>query len=222
VATTALPRPAESEPTGLGGIQLGVALVLAVWFLLVTSLGLRGAFVAAPGTPPFALALALAVAAPLLCFFAWLRLSRSFREFVLTLDLRLIAGMQAWRWAGLGFLSLYAHNVLPAVFALPAGLGDMAIGVTAPWIILALVRRADFAASAAFIRWNVLGILDLVVALGIGTTSAALSTGATGEISTAPMATLPLLLIPAFLVPLFLMLHTAALLQSRQIIRGRV
>jgi hypothetical protein len=35
------------------------------------------------------------------------------------------------------------------------------------------------------------------------------------------MATLPLLLIPAFLVPLFLMLHTAALMQSRQIIRRR-
>jgi hypothetical protein len=30
------------------------------------------------------------------------------------------------------------------------------------------------------------------------------------------MATLPLLLIPAFLVPFFLMLHTAALMQSRQ------
>jgi hypothetical protein len=97
----------------------------------------------------------------------------------------------------------------------------MAIGFTAPWIILALVRRPDFATSAAFIRWNLLGILDLVVALTIGTLTAALSTGAAGEISTAPMATLPLLLIPAFLVPLFLMLHTTALMQSRQIIRGR-
>jgi hypothetical protein len=51
---------------------------------------------------------------------------------VLSLDIRLIVGMQAWRWAGLDFLSLYVHKVLPAVFALPAGLGDMAIGVTAP------------------------------------------------------------------------------------------
>ena len=129
--------------------------------------------------------------------------------------------MQAWRWAGLGFLYLYAHNVLPAVFALPAGLGDMAIGVTAPWIILALVRQPGFATSSAFIRWNLFGILDLVVALSIGALSALLATGAPGEISTAPMATLPLLLIPAFLVPLFLMLHTAALLQSRQLIRHR-
>ena len=219
MATTVLPHPTESQPAGLGGVRLSVTLGLTVWFLLVVSLGAIGAFVAPPGTPPFPIA--IGVGAPLLLFFAWLRLSRSFREFVLALDLRFIAGIQAWRWAGLGFLSLYAYGVLPAVFALPAGLGDMAIGFTAPWIILALVRRPEFAASAAFIRWNVLGILDLVVAVTIGTVSAILASGAPGEINTSPMATLPLLLIPAFLVPLFLMLHTAALMQSRQIGRGR-
>jgi len=83
------------------------------------------------------------------------------------------------------------------------------------------VRQPGFAASPAFVRWNLLGILDLVVALTIGTLSATLATGVPGEISTAPMATLPLLLIPAFLVPLFLMLHTAALMQSRKLIRSR-
>jgi hypothetical protein len=219
VNTIVLPQPAEAQSSERGGIRLAVAITLAVWLLLVVSLGVAGAFVRPPGAPP--LPIAIGVAAPLGLFFAWMRLSQSFREFVLSLDLRLIAGMQAWRWAGLGFLSLYAQKVLPAVFALPAGLGDMAIGVTAPWIILALVRQPGFAARGTFIRWNVLGILDLVVAISIGTVSAILATGAPGEISTAPMATLPLLLIPAFLVPLFLMLHTAALMQSRQLIRSR-
>lgn len=219
MSTTVLSHPAELQPAGLSGVRLSVTLVLTIWFLLVISLGAVGAFVGHPGTPPFAVAIGVGV--PLLLFFAWLRLSQSFREFILSLDLRLIAGMQAWRWAGLGFLSLYAHKVLPAMFALPAGFGDMAIGITAPWMILALVRQPGFAASATFIRWNVLGILDLIVALALGTLSAALSTGAPGEISAAPMATLPLLLIPAFLVPLFLMLHTAALMQSRKIIRSR-
>src|SRR6202795_4489623 len=214
-----LPQPAESQPSGRGSIRLAVAIALAVWLLLVVSLGAAGAFVGPPGTPP--LPIAIGVAAPLLLFFAALRLSNSFRDFVLTLDLRLIAAMQAWRWAGLGFLDLYAYKVLPAVFALPAGLGDMAIGVTAPWIMLALVRQPNFATRSTFIRWNVLGILDLLIAVSIGAVSAFFTTGAPGEISTAPMATLPLLLIPAFLVPLFLMLHTAALMQSRQLIRSR-
>jgi hypothetical protein len=219
MSATVLPRPAESQPAGGSGIPLSLTLVLALWFVLVVSLGAFGAFVGPPGTPP--VAIAIGVGAPLLLFFAWLWLSRSFRDFVLSLDLRLIAGIQAWRWAGLGFLSLYAQHVLPAMFALPAGLGDMAVGFAAPWMILALVRRPDFAASPAFIRWNVLGILDLVVAVSLGTLSATLTTGTPGEISTAPMATLPLLLIPAFLVPLFLMLHTAALMQSRLIIRNQ-
>lgn len=217
--TFVLPHRAQPQSAGLSGITLRVALVLIGWLLLVVSLGAAGVFVARPGTPP--VAIAIGVVAPLVAFFAWLRLSPAFREFVLSLDLRLIAGFQAWRWAGLGFLSLYAHNILPGIFALPAGLGDMAVGFAAPWMILALVRRPDFAASAAFRRWNVLGIIDLVVAITLGTLSATLSTGAPGEISTAPMATLPLLLIPAFLVPLFLMLHTAALMQSRTIIGSR-
>ena len=214
-----LPTPADSESGRRGSIRLAVAIALPVWLLLVVSAGAAGAFVGPPGTPP--LPLAIGFAAPLVLFFGWLRLSPSFREFVLSLDLRLIAAMQAWRWAGLGFLSLYAHKVLPAVFALPAGLGDMAIGVTAPWIILALIRQPGFAASGTFIRWNVLGILDLLIAVSIGTVSAFFATGAPGEISTAPMVTLPLLLIPAFMVPLFIMLHAAALMQSRQLIRSR-
>jgi len=214
-----LPTPAESQSDGRGSIRLVVAIALTVWLLLVISAGAAGVFVGPPGTPP--LAIAFGFAAPLLLFFGWLRLSPSFREFVLSLDLRLIAGMQAWRWAGLDFLSLYAHNVLPAGFALPAGLGDMAIGVSAPWIILRLIRQPGFAARGTFIRWNVLGILDLLVAVSIGTVMAFVATGAPGEISTAPMATLPLLLIPAFMVPLFLMLHATALMQSRQLIRSR-
>jgi hypothetical protein len=215
MSTTVLPSPADS--TRFGRIRLGVFLALAIWFALVVALGASGAFVGPPRTPP--VAIAIGIGAPLLLFFAWLRLSQSFRDFVLSLDLRLIAGMQAWRFAGLGFLSLYAHNVLPAMFAFPAGLGDMAVALAAPWIVLGLVRRPDFAASRAFTRWNVLGILDLVVAISLGTLGATIDTGAPGEVSTAPMATLPLLLIPAFLVPLFLMLHASALMQSRQMRR---
>jgi hypothetical protein len=217
MAAIVLPQSAESPPRRRAGTRLAVAITLACWLLLVLTLGAVGAFVGPPGTPP--LPIAIGVSAPLVLFFVWLRLAPSFREFVLSLDLRFIAAMQAWRWAGLGFLDLYAYKVLPAVFALPAGLGDMAIGITAPWIILGLVRQPDFAARGAFIRWNVFGILDLLIAISIGTVSTLFATGAPGEISTAPMATLPLLVIPAFLVPFFLMLHVTALMQSRRLIR---
>jgi hypothetical protein len=213
-----LPRAAESGPSGHRSVLWAVAITLAVWFLLVVSLGASGAFVGPPGKPP--LPMAIGVATPLLLFFAWMRSSRAFRDFVLSLDLRLNIAMQAWRWAGLGFIDLYAYKVLPAVFALPAGLGDIAIGMTAPWVILALARRPNFAASPAFVRWNLLGILDLVVAISIGALGAFLATDAPGEINTTPLTALPLLLIPAYFVPIFVMLHIAALLQSRQLKRN--
>ena len=220
MTATVLPHSGEYDPSGHRGVQWAVSITLAVWFLLIVSLGAAGAFIGPPGKPP--LPMAIGFTAPLLLFLAWLRASRTFREFVLSMDLRLNIAMQAWRWAGMGFIDLYAYKVLPAVFALPAGLGDMAIGITAPWVILALTRRTDFAASPAFVRWNLLGILDLVVAISIGTLGAFLATGARGEINTTPMTALPLLLIPAYFVPLFLMLHIAALLQSQRLKRNIV
>jgi hypothetical protein len=217
MTTTILPRPAAPEVGSLSGIRLGVTVALAVWFLLVVSLGAAGKFVTSSGPP---LPIAIGFGVPLLVFFGLLWRSRTFRDFVLVIDLRFAAGIQAWRFAGFGFLSLLAYHVLPAIFALPAGLGDMAIGFAAPWIIVNLARDPGFAASRAFVRWNVLGILDLVVAVSIGTLSFTFASGAPGAATTAPMAELPLLLIPVFMVPVFLMLHTTALLQSRRLARG--
>jgi len=212
MSTSVLPPPTHS--TGFSSIRSTVILVIAIWLVLVVSLGVAGAFLGRPGEPP--IGMAIGFTAPLLLFFAGLWFSPAFRNFILSLDLRLISGIQAWRFAGLGFLFLYAYKVLPGLFALPAGLGDMAVGFAAPWMILGLARQPDFAASGAFVRWNWLGILDLVVALGLG---GSMAMAAPGAISTAPMATLPLLLVPVFLVPVFLMLHTAALMQSRRAMR---
>ena len=188
--------------------------MLAVWFTLVILLGAGGAFVTPPGTPP--LPILIGVAAPIIVFFAGFRMSRRFRDFVLAADLRLIMAIQAWRFAGLGFLALYTHGVLPGIFAWPAGLGDIAIGVTAPWLLVALIREPDFAASKTFVVWNALGILDLVVAVGMGALSSGLAAGVAGEVTTGPMAQLPLVLIPAYFVPIFVMLHMAALFQARR------
>ena len=190
-----------------------VVVALLLWLALVFVLGARGSFVRAPGAWP--LPILVGITAPLLVFLAAFGALQAFRNFVLTVDLRLVTGIQAWRFAGLGFLALYTYGVLPGLFAWPAGLGDMAIGLTAPWIVLALMRVPSFAASRLFTVWNLLGTLDLVVAVGMGALASALATGAAGEITTAPMARLPLVLIPAYFVPLLVMLHLTALFQAR-------
>jgi len=128
-------------------------------------------------------------------------------------------GIQAWRWAGFGFLTLYAYRILPGIFAWPAGLGDMAIGITAPLVLASLLRKPNFAAGKRFVTWNLLGILDLAVAVSIGALVPILAPNFYGTVTTAPMSQLPLILIPAFLVPTFLMLHLTALFQSQHLAR---
>src|SRR5262249_23459302 len=160
---------------------------------LVLFLGARGAFVTPPGAPP--LGLLIGLVAPLAIFLVGYWASPRVREFVLSIDLRLIAGIQAWRWAGFGFLTLYMYRILPGIFAWPAGLGDMAIGFTAPFVLAALLRQPGFAGSKRFIAWNLSGILDLTVAVSIGALVPLLVPNLYGAVSPAPMTQMPLVLI---------------------------
>jgi hypothetical protein len=216
-----IPENMASElDNGPSGMRSVIFATLTLWLGLVIYFGYHGAFVGSTDSPP--LAIFLGVAIPLAVFFAAYFGWGAFRAFILSADLRLVAALQAWRWAGLGFLSLYANGVLPGLFAFPAGLGDMAIGVTAPWIVLELIRRPSFAASRRFVIWNILGIVDFAVAVSTGTLSSGFIHGITafnGNITTSPMAHLPLVLIPAFMVPFFIMLHFTALFQARQLAR---
>ena len=215
MANLTLSHPAEPRSTVPSETTILVAASVVAWFAIVAVLGARGGFVTPSGVPP--LPILLGVLTPLAVFFVAYLLSRTIREFVLAIDPRLMMAMQAWRFAGLGFLALYAHGVLPGFFAWPAGLGDIAIGMTAPWLLAVLMRQPSFAVSRTFVIWNLLGILDLVVALATGALGTILVAGADTGVTTAAMAQMPLVLIPAFFVPVLFALHAAALLQARRL-----
>lgn len=210
-------KVASEIKDGHSNVRAVVFAALAIWLGVVLVLGARGAFVQSGDSPP--LPIFLGVAIPLVMFFVAYSGWREFRNFILGADVRLVAAIQAWRWAGLGFLSLLAHGILPALFALPAGLGDMAVGVTAPWIVLQLIRRPSFASSRRFVMWNIFGIIDFIVAVSMGTLCSGFLPAIArfnGNITSAPMAQLPLVLIPAYMVPFFIMLHSTAIFQARR------
>ena len=212
---------ASELSNGRPNVRSVVFVALAVWFGLVFFLASQGAFVGSVGSPPPPIFFGVAI--PLALFFSLYFGLKSFRNFILGADLRFVAAIEAWRWGGLGFLSLYANGILPGLFALPAGLGDMAIGFSAPWIVLSLVRNPLFAASRRFVIWNILGIVDFVVAVSMGVLSSGLFhgiNGLNGNVTTSAMNRLPLVIIPAFAVPLFTMLHLTALFQARRLARS--
>jgi hypothetical protein len=117
---------------------------------------------------------------------------------------------QIFRVVGVTFLVVMALGKLPAVFALPAGMGDIAIGIEAVFVARNL-RRGAVGGRAVWV-FNVLGLVDLVVALIIGFAAApAVVRLLLVSPSTEAISLLPLALIPATVVPLAAALHLLSL-----------
>jgi hypothetical protein len=106
------------------------------------------------------------------------------------------------RVAGVAFLLYMAFGHLPALFALPAGLGDITAGIAA---LLVARRLAQGTGRRAGLWFNAFGITDLVVALTLGALTGFQLLTITP--SSAPITQLPLALIPTATVPLLFALH---------------
>jgi hypothetical protein len=182
--------------------------LIAAWFIFALTASALHLFKTDPQVPP--LALGLAVSVPIAIFLLWFAASAGFRNFALSLNPRTLTFVHSWRIAGFTFLALYAAGLLPGVFALPAGWGDIAIGATAPF---AAIKLANISRRRSFILWQVLGIFDLVTAVALGTTARWISPN---EVATAIMTVLPMSLIPTFAVPLLIILHIICIAQARQ------
>ena len=78
-----------------------------------------------------------------------------------------LVGIQFYRVLGVIFLILYAMGKLPAAFAIPAGVGDVLVGLAAPSV--ALRRHPQIAQRRqASAPMEPLGLADLAVALTTG------------------------------------------------------
>ena len=199
-------------------LSIIVGAVLSVWFLAALWGGAAGIFRAAPSRPPLAILIAV-VGPPLVVALAY-RLSRTVRELVLGIDLQLLTAIQSWRVIGILFLALYAFGLLPGLFAWPAGLGDVAVGIAAPFVLLAMVRGAP--TWRRQVVWlNVAGLVDFVGAVGTGALSSDPSFGfVAASAGRASLAELPLSLVPTFAVPLWTIFHVISLIQVARGIPG--
>lgn len=189
-----------------------LATVLILWFAAAVVIGTGEVLANHDGS--FLAPIAVSAVVPVALFLALFRLVPGFRRFVLAQDIETLTTFQHWRVVGFAFLLLYAHGVLPAGFAFPAGVGDVAIGLAAPVILARLRRDPGYAQTAAFRRYHYLGLLDFAVAV----TAAGLTAGAFPVLhpegpTSAPMDVWPLNLFPSFIVPAFIILHLTVLLK---------
>ena len=99
------------------------------------------------------------------------------------------------------WLVRYFTGELPGLFALPAGIGDVATGLLAPFVAYAWYSGKPYARGLA-IAWNLFGMADLVNAVVMS----GLTNGGAGNI------VFPLVLIPAYGVPRAFLIHSYSLI----------
>ncbi len=172
---------------------IGSVAVAAAWLLGVLLLGGAGNDVLPPRIP-------VVLGGTLLVGYLLL-LSPTFRRIIAAVPQHWLIGIQVFRILGAVWLLRYFAGGLPGLFALPAGIGDVATGVLAPFVAYAWYRGKPYARSAA-IAWNLFGMADLINAVVLGT----LTNGGTGGI------VFPLVLIPAYGVPRSLLIHSYSLI----------
>jgi hypothetical protein len=118
----------------------------------------------------------------------------------------ILVAVHTWRVVGIAFLWGVSQGILPPAFGIPAGVGDILIGVTAiPFAYF--LRKGHSWSKYALVVWSVLGIADLVNAVSLGLITAP-EPGST-------MTTFPWILIPTVGVPLALILHGITLYRLR-------
>ena len=189
-----------------------VLLAVAVaWVASVLAIAAEDGFVAAEGRAPWPTVVAVVI--PVAIFGAGLR-NPSIRRAILTVDARIWLALQLWRVVGAAFLFGWAEGDLDAGFAIPAGVGDIATGLAALWLLSRIMVDAGHTNR----RWNNRHVVAFT-ALGVGDFAVAVMTGVL--LRPEGLETLPWILFPTLAVPYFLIVHIVNWMQLRQRPRSR-
>ncbi|MGA2974371.1 MAG: hypothetical protein ABSF77_03595 [Spirochaetia bacterium] len=124
----------EALAAGRSGSTIAVlGAVLLAWLATAIMLGLHGFFEPRyrARVPHIALGFVPIVAGVAAC-----AAFKPLRHAVNAVRPHLLIGVQAYRILGSVFLVFLAQRRLPAIFALPAGVGDLLVGVTAPLVVV--------------------------------------------------------------------------------------
>jgi len=187
-----------------------IAGLLVAWSLVAIWLARAGVFralVDGPIPPPLVYGIIL----PVLIGTVFILRSRVFGRVLAAVPQHWLIGVQFYRTLGVIFLSVHSIGGLPGVFAIPAGYGDIFVGLSAI-LVAYLYAKNGLAARRLAIGWNALGIADLMLAVTLGFLSSpgpfqVLSLEAPNEM----ISTYPMVMVPIFAVPLSILLHVCSL-----------
>ena len=173
-----------------------ILIAALVWLLLALLTGASGLLASIP--PPFPQVVLLSLVTSLLLLF-WRSLL--FREWLLTVDIRVLILIHLSRFIGIYFLILHSRGDLPYAFAVPGGWGDIAVAATAIPVSLFLQNEGAISRRILFL-WNVFGLVDTLLVIVTASRLAMVNPE-----SMVALTRLPLSLLPTFLVPIIVFTH---------------
>lgn len=192
---------------------LAIMVPVTLWAALAWTAAINGVF--RTGVSPLPL-LPSAIFLPVIIGTPLLLLSKRVGQLLDVMPTTWLVALQIYRAFGSQWLVYWMLGLLPGLWALPAGTGDVLTGLFAVPVAIALATGATEGRRAA-ILWNIFGIADLVVAIALGMiitpgpfqliVSHGPSIGLDGY---------PNVLTPGFVVPGSILLHALSL---RQLIR---
>jgi hypothetical protein len=188
---------ASTSSTATPRLPRAALATTAIWFTLAALTGAVGL----PARLPFP-SLQIAILALFAASLAATSAVPSLRAWIDALPVRTLAAIHAVRFVGGLFLILGARGLLAQVFASRAGWGDMAAATVAV-ILVATGEPRTPGHRAAYHAWNVLGALDLIVA--VATATWVVINGLQPGME--PLFAFPLATIPLFFIPVLLVGH---------------
>jgi len=189
-----------------------VAVAVMGWFILAAVLSSRGFFQSSSrwtdgdivGFFVFGTLMTLPMIGLAL---GWMRSSR-LRDFLKSIPLSVLIGVEVYRVAGAIFWWMYMQEMMPPEMGIFTGFADVFIGVTALPLAWAVARGIPGTRWIA-IAWNLFGISDFMIAVSM------VSLSIFGLLAMTPepvqIGLHPLALIALFQLPLSIVIHVLAL-----------
>ena len=192
---------------------LAVMVPFTLWAALAWTAAINGVFRAGASALPL---LPVAILLPVIVGTPVLLVSKRVGQLLDAMPMTWLIALQIYRIFGSQWLVYWLRGVLPGLWALPAGAGDVLTGLFAVPAAIALAAGTAEGRKGA-ILWNVFGLADVAVAIALGMT---MSPGPFQLILPdgpgMAIDTFPNVLTPAFVVPSSILLHVLSLRQLRR------
>jgi hypothetical protein len=192
---------------------LAVMVPVTLWAAVAWTAAINGVF--RTGFSPLPL-LPAAILLPIVVGVPLLVLSKRVGQVLDATPETWLVALQVYRILGVQWLAYWMRGLLPAIFAWPAGTGDVLTGLLALQAAIAVAAGTARGRRAA-IYWNIFGLADFVIAIPLGMI---VSPGPfqliVPDVLGVGVDAFPNVLTPAFVVPSSILLHV---LSIRQLLR---